>query len=120
MTLRAADIAFDCEDALVVGRFWSTALRRPLDPDPSSHFASIGRADPDPGQPNWFFAAVPEKRAAKNRVHVDLEADDMAAEVDRLLELGATHLADKSEYGHVWTVLQDPEGNEFCVSGPHA
>ena len=43
----------------------------------------------------------------------------MAKEVARLLELGATHLADKAEYGHEWAVLQDPEGNEFCVSGPH-
>ena len=120
MTLRAANITFDCQDALAVGRFWSTALRRPLDPDASTHFASIGRADPDPAQPNWYFAAVPEKPTpSKNRVHVDLEADDMATEVTRLLELGATHLADKAEYGHEWAVLQDPEGNEFCVSGEH-
>jgi predicted enzyme related to lactoylglutathione lyase len=119
MSLRAANITFDCDDALVVGRFWSAALRRPLDPDASSGFATIGRQDPDPAQPNWFFAQVPEERVSKNRVHVDLEADDPEAEVKRLLELGATHYADKAEYGISWTVLQDPEGNEFCVSGPH-
>jgi predicted enzyme related to lactoylglutathione lyase len=116
MTLRAANITFDCEDALVVGRFWSTALRRPLDPDASPYFASIGRQDPDPGQPNWFFAKVPEPRTVKNRVHVDLVADDVEAEIARLLDLGAERIADKSEYGHTWTVMIDVEGNEFCVA----
>jgi predicted enzyme related to lactoylglutathione lyase len=120
MTLRAANITFDCADALVVARFWSTALRRPLDPGASSYFASIGREDPDPGQPNWLFAKVPEHKVAKNRVHVDLVTDDVEAELSRLVDLGAVRVADKDEYGHSWTVLTDPEGNEFCVAAGEA
>jgi hypothetical protein len=115
MTLRLANVVFDCDDVPTVSRFWSTALRRPLDPNASEYFASIGVAD-DTGAERWFFAKVPEAKATKNRVHVDLVADDRDAETARLLDLGATKLADKDEYGHSWTVLQDPEGNEFCLA----
>ena len=69
--------------------------------------------------PTWFFLQVPEGKTAKNRMHIDLEADDRMAEVNRLVKLGATHVADKDEWGIQWSVLNDPEGNEFCVSGPH-
>ena len=48
------------------------------------------------------------------------EAEDREAEVARLVSLGAEHLHDKDEWGHQWSTLRDPEGNEFCVSGPHA
>jgi hypothetical protein len=51
-------------------------------------------------------------------MHVDLEADDREKEITRLLELGATRGADHDEYGVAWTVMADPEGNEFCVAGP--
>jgi hypothetical protein len=54
---------------------------------------------------------VPEPKVAKNRVHVDLHADDLRLEVRRLVDLGATVLG---EYDG-WTALSDPEGNEFCV-----
>jgi predicted enzyme related to lactoylglutathione lyase len=115
MTLRLANVVVDCDDVLTVARFWSTALRRPLDPDPNPYFTTIGRTEP-PDEVRWFFAKVPEPRTAKNRVHVDLVADDAPAEVERLLSLGATKLAEKAEHGQSWTVLQDPEGNEFCLA----
>ena len=60
---------------------------------------------------------MPESKTAKNRMHVDLVADDREAEVDRLIGLGAKRLADKAELGLRWTVLADLEGNEFCVAG---
>ncbi|HEX6417200.1 MAG TPA: VOC family protein [Acidimicrobiales bacterium] len=119
MTARLANITFDCEDALVVARFWSEVLDRPLapEPEPSSYFASIGGIGHDSaGGPAWLFAKVPEPKAAKNRMHVDLVADDREKEVARLVELGATRGADHDEYGMRWTVMADPEGNEFCVA----
>jgi predicted enzyme related to lactoylglutathione lyase len=116
MTLRLAHVVFDCDDVLAVARFWSTALRQPIDPDPSEFFATIGAADRDDEAPAWFFAKVPETRTVKNRVHVDLVADDVESEIARLADLGAKRVADKDEWGHKWTVLQDPEGNEFCVA----
>lgn len=123
MTIQLAAIAFDCADALVVGTFWSEALGRPLDPGSDSGFASIGfaarrtvegwnpveRGD----EPTWLFARVPEAKTVKNRVHPDLVAADVEAEISRLVELGATRAADREEYGYRWTLLTDPEGNEF-------
>ena len=54
-------------------------------------------------------------------MHVDLVAGDRDAEVERLVTLGATKVADKDEWGISWTVLHDPEGNEFCVAqGPES
>jgi hypothetical protein len=53
----------------------------------------------------------------KNRVHVDLVADDREKEIARLVALGATRGADHDEYGHSWTVMADPESNDFCVAG---
>jgi glyoxalase superfamily protein len=61
--------------------------------------------------PRLWFQRVPECRTVKNRVHLDLRADSVGTEVERLTGLGATVLA--RHEGHV--VLADPEGNEFCV-----
>ncbi|HLZ29223.1 MAG TPA: VOC family protein [Chloroflexota bacterium] len=113
MTLQLANITFDCADSARVAAFWSAALNRPLDDGPSQWFASIGRTDPS--QTVWLFIKVPEGKAAKNRCHVDLHADSRAAEVARLLALGAQHVGDYDEHTHQWTTLRDVEGNEFCV-----
>lgn len=50
-------------------------------------------------------------------MHVDLSVPDRGKEVERLVELGATRVADKDGWGIRWTVPTDPEGNEFCVAG---
>lgn len=118
MSLNVASITFDCSDALKVATFWSEALDRPIDrgePAPSPFFATIGRGDPGNG-PTLMFIKVPEPKTVKNRTHLDLVADDRAAEVDRLIALGAAHVHDKDEWGLQWTTLADPEGNEFCVA----
>ena len=120
MTAQLANVTIDCHDALVVGSFWSAVLGRPLatEPEPSEGFAMIGGLDHETpgGAVNWLFNQVPESKTAKNRMHVDLVADDREAEVDRLIGPGAKRLADKAEFGLRWTVLADPEGNEFCVA----
>jgi hypothetical protein len=125
MVVRIVSVTVDCADALTLGRFWSAALGRPLDPKASSDFAAIGfagRRDTTgwaavgDGDQTWIFARVPEPKTAKNRLHLDLAAPDPEAEVVRLVALGATRVADLNEYGYVWTVMADPEGNEFCVA----
>lgn len=113
MTVKLAAVTFDCADPIVVATFWSAVLERPIDPDPSDVFASIGLGSPR--GPAWFFLKVPEPKTAKSRTHVDLAADDRAAEVARVIALGATHVADHTESGFVWSTLLDPEGHEFCV-----
>jgi hypothetical protein len=129
VTIEIASVTFDCADALTVGRFWSAALGRPLDPQASSEFAAIGfagrrdragwaAAAPD-DSPTWIFTKVAESKIGKNRLHLDVIAADPQAEVMRLVELGATRIADMDEYGYTWTVMTDPEGNEFCVAKAH-
>jgi hypothetical protein len=106
---RLTSITYDCTDALAVARFWSTVLDRPVPDDATSHYVQLA------GEPAWSFVAVPERKSVKNRVHVDLEAADLAGEVARLVGLGATRLGDFDEEGFQWSTLADPEGNEFDV-----
>ncbi len=116
MTARIGNISLDCHDVLKVAAFWSAALGRPLDESSSRLWASIGGTDPDRSEPAWYFSEVPEPKQAKNRVHVDLIDPDPAA-IDNLVALGATVIQEhQMPGGHSWTVMQDPEGNEFCIA----
>jgi Glyoxalase-like domain len=117
MPLRPGNVTLDCDDVLRVARFWSAALGRPLDPRSSEVFASIGGADAGRAELAWYFAKVPGPKRAKNRVHLDL-FDPSPTTVDELVGLGATVVGEHEVPGasHRWTVLQDPEGNEFCVA----
>ncbi|UYM04798.1 VOC family protein [Solicola gregarius] len=118
MTVQLAAVTFDCDDAMTVGRFWAAALDRPLDGHSTRDFATIGMAEDHAvgGSNAWMFARVPESKVAKNRVHIDFAADDSEAEVNWLIGLGAKRVDDKREWNFAWTIMQDPEGNEFCVA----
>jgi hypothetical protein len=108
-------VTFDCADALVLARFWAAALGTDVDEDATSDRAYVEAAGW--GGPNMWFVSVPEPpRAAKNRMHLDLRSPTtMGAEVGRLAALGAT-VADRFD-SH--TIMNDPEGNVFCVElGP--
>ena len=63
-----------------------------------------------------LFQKVPERKIGKNRVHIDWRSDDRVVEVVRLVALGAREVAMRSLGNLVWTVMEDPEGNEFCVA----
>jgi predicted enzyme related to lactoylglutathione lyase len=103
-------VTFDCADALVVARFWAAALGGELDDDSTADKAFVEA--PGWGGPALWFQRVPEPRTAKLRMHFDLRAPaGIPAEVERLAGLGATVFDDQ---GHL-VVMQDPEGNEFCV-----
>jgi hypothetical protein len=117
MAARIGNIAVDCDDVLKVAAFWSAVLGRPVDNGSSELFASIGGGDAAREEPAWYFEKVPEPKRAKNRVHLDL-VDPGPAAVDGLVRLGATVVGthELPGGGHSWTVLQDPEGNEFCIA----
>jgi hypothetical protein len=119
MTARPRNITFDCADPYRLAGFWSEVTGYGEDPE-------NGNAPEDPeallvgagGQPNLLFIKVPEGKTTKNRVHLDLmpTRHTRDQEVARLLELGATMVADhRRPDGTGWVVLADPEGNEFCV-----
>ncbi|MFF4384654.1 VOC family protein [Kitasatospora sp. NPDC001547] len=85
------------------------AVRHPEDPfDPASD-TGLGR--------RVLFQAVPEAKQGKNRLHLDVHPGpgERAATVARLEGLGAAVLRQVEEPGGAWTVMRDPEGNEFCV-----
>lgn len=123
-TLR--DIVIDCAHPAPLARFWAQVLDgyevAPYDEDETARLRSLGIEDveDDPSvlvQPvtgsgvRFWFQRVPEPKVAKNRVHVDVGSDDSAAEVARLVSLGARVLAEGTDT----IVLADPEGNEFCL-----
>jgi hypothetical protein len=107
-------VTFDSADPLALARFWATALGSDVDEDATADRAYLEA--PGWGGPNMWFVRVPEPPTAKNRMHFDLRAPQtMASEVERLEAAGAT-VADRFE-SH--TIMQDPEGNVFCVElGP--
>jgi hypothetical protein len=116
MGVRVGNITIDCNDVMTVAEFWSAAMERPLDEGASEWYATIGGSDLDRVQPAWYFSRVPEGKTSKNRMHVDV-FDPSPDIVDRLVSLGAVVVEEHelSWANHRWTVMQDPEGNEFCV-----
>ena len=115
MTIRLHALTFDCSDAAALGEFWAQALGQELDPGAGKQFASIGLHDAGRTEPRWCFVQVPEGKSTKNRMHPDLIAADLEAEVVRLVGLGASRKEDIKMGGMRWTTLLDPEGNEFDV-----
>lgn len=114
MAIHLGMITIDCADPRGLAEFWTAALGTTVAQDYEGEFLVL--APPEGGLP-LGLQRVPEPRVGKNRVHVDFGGDDRAAEVKRLVELGAKEVAEHSVPGLAWTVLTDPEGNEFCVSG---
>jgi hypothetical protein len=120
-----ADIVVDCAHPASLARFWAQVLDgyavAPYDEEELARLRANGIDDPEddptvlveaePGRPRFFFVKVPEPKTVKNRLHLDLRAADPAAEVTRLTGLGARVTAELP----AWTVLADPEANEFCV-----
>lgn len=109
------NVAIDCADAYELARFWSGVTGSPLGPED-------GPGDPEvqvmlPEGPLLHFNQVPEAKTIKNRIHLCLRPETShEEEVERLLGLGATLVADhRKPDGSGWAVLADPEGNEFCV-----
>ena len=103
-------VTFDCADALLMATFWAAALGSDVDEESTSERAFVEPAGW--GGPSLWFAAVPEPKIAKNRMHFDLRAPGRVEdEVARLALLGAIVLRP----GDDLVVMADPEGNEFCV-----
>ena len=137
-------MAFDCADPHRLASFWAAALGYKLQDPPEGHasweefLTAIGVpeedwhsasavVDPEGVGSRIYFQRVPEGKVAKNRVHLDLNVGGdpstpigerrtkVDAEVERLKGEGATVLGPVEENGEYWVVMQDPEGNEFCL-----
>jgi hypothetical protein len=108
------EVVIDAVDVDRLAEFWAGALG----------YVPFGRfeqyrslVDPDGRGPKLILQQAPEGKVAKNRMHLDVHAPHVAAEVGRLVGLGASRLDDAAidEAGTSWIRMQDPDGNEFCV-----
>jgi predicted enzyme related to lactoylglutathione lyase len=117
MGLAPDALVFDCAKTLPVGSFWAGALGFGLDHDPDDpNDDGVLLTDPSKLTRGIYFQSVPEPKVVKNRVHLDLRpTTTMADEVERLRGLGAVPIRYVDEGRGSWTVMGDPEGNEFCV-----
>ena len=111
----ATELVLDCEEPRRLATFWSGAL------DYRNFYsdANLVVLVPKEGTASpLLLQGVPEPKAGKNRMHLDLVVDDVEAEVHRLLELGARRIdAGAQSFGGTrWVRMSDPEQNEFCVS----
>jgi hypothetical protein len=93
--------------------FWQEALRYVPREPPEDDWVVL--RDPDGQDVNVSLQVVPEKRVGKNRLHLDLYTTDQMGEVERLLALGATRSSPTTRPEEDFIVLEDPEGNLFCV-----
>lgn len=118
MTAYISHTSIDCTNAFELATWWKQALG--YEDLPGDALA--------PGEPECMivsrtchqllFIEVPERKQTKNRIHFDLRPSQRSrdAEVEHLISLGASQVADfRNADGTGWVVLQDPEGNEFCV-----
>ena len=141
-SIKQVQVTFDCEHPPRVARFWCEALgyvmpdppdghdswddyERALAPDDQGAWAAC--TDPTGAGPRLFFQRVPEGKVVKNRLHLDVRAgtglvgqervDTLEAEGARLVALGATrvHLLPANDEDESCLVMQDVEGNEFCL-----
>lgn len=119
MSLRISHLTFDAHDANAQAHWWAEALgwsEDPEDPNLPGHEECMIFA-PD-GRQRLLFIEVGDDKVVKNRLHLDLVPTDASreGEVERLVGLGATRLADhRRDDGTGWITLADPEGNELCV-----
>jgi glyoxalase superfamily protein len=142
---RTVQITFDCADPNELAGFWNEALGYRYDSPPPGfdtweaaleHFGvpeedrnnASASVDPDGDGPRLWFQRVPEGKAAKNRLHLDIRAAPglegdarmtaLEAECQRLVALGATRVRrfePEPPTSSGFIVMQDPEGNEFCL-----
>ncbi|HEV3171236.1 MAG TPA: VOC family protein [Actinocrinis sp.] len=144
-------VVFDCADPRGLSAFWSKALGYEEEPPPTgfdsweaaltawkipeedwNKLAAVVPPGFEPGvgggpRPRLLFMRVPEGKAVKNRLHLDISAggtradppaerwEKVLAKVSELEGYGAKRIQEFEEYGSRWIVMNDPEGNEFCV-----
>lgn len=142
--MRTLQVVFDCSDPARLSKFYVEALHYKLQ-DPPAGFDSweallkaqgipeeewnsaSAIVDPQGIGPRVYFQQMDTPKLAKNRLHIDINASDgmevsldqrkkqVNAEVERLLRIGAKKQRELEEMGGYCVVMQDPEGNEFCV-----
>ena len=122
-SVKQIQVTFDCAEPLRLARFWAEALgyRAEYDDDDGSAAAE----DATGSGPRLYFQRVPEGKVVKNRLHLDVRVGTglvgeeklaaLEAECARLIPLGATRVRLLYDGTNACIVMQDVEGNEFCL-----
>jgi predicted enzyme related to lactoylglutathione lyase len=112
-------LVLDCAEPERLAEFWSAALGYITLGEAGSYVLLV---DQTASLPKLLLQQVPEAKAGKNRMHLDIETPTVDDEVQRLVALGARRVEvdARSEHGTRWVVMADPEGNEFCVAAAAA
>jgi hypothetical protein len=119
------EVVFDCDKPAILARFWASLLDgydvRPYDEEEIARLAALGLTPEtdttvmvDGPGPSFCFQNVDGRRYDNNRVHLDVEVSNRSGEVERLVEAGAS----VDRVLPTYTVMRDPEGNQFCLVDP--
>jgi len=111
--MRIGSIVIACVEFDRMLAFWQEALHYVPREPPRDGWVVL--RDPDGRPPNLSLNRVRKKRTGRSRLHLDLYTDDQGAEVERLIKLGATRYPWRYRPGADFVVLEDPDGNLFCV-----
>ena len=118
MTTSLLAIVVDCRDSLSQAKYWATVLGYQVSERNTKEYEV---SDTSRSGTPLYFMNVPEAKTLKNRLHVDITTDgSLEDEVARLASLGGTLVEMRQDPATLanpdtWAVMQDPEGNEFCV-----
>jgi glyoxalase superfamily protein len=120
MDIRIQCLCIDSPEPQQIASFWEAALgwRRTFDEEDQVVLEPPEGSPEDGIVPDLLFLRVPETKTVKNRLHLDLRPKDQAAEVARLVALGARRVDVGQGTEVSWVVLADPDGNEFDVLRP--
>lgn len=114
--VRVQAVMIDCRDPEALMSFWSDVPGVEV----AGRYPDYIFSTPLPGTHiSLAFQRVPEDKVVKNRLHLDVGHPDREAAIAKIVALGGTRVADHTEGGAAWTVMTDPEGNEFCITAIH-
>ncbi|VAV90450.1 hypothetical protein MNBD_ACTINO01-2376 [hydrothermal vent metagenome] len=113
---RIGAVMIDCHDPEALTEFWSAIVGVEV----AQTYPGYVFTTKIPGNHiRLAFQKVPEDKTVKNRLHLDLSHEDPEAFFAQVESLGGSRIKDHDVGGMTWTVLADPEGNEFCVTKRH-
>ena len=110
MTLSIGMVTIDSSDPAPLARWWAERLGAPIVQENDGWFFVIGST------PTLAIQKVEDPTPGKNRLHLDLNAPDLDAARDDLLDAGASLIAEHGDESFRWVTLADPQGNQFCIA----
>ena len=103
----------DAKNVKSLAQFWCDATDYKVTESYYPHMAVLNSDEPN--YPRFMILKTPDTKSAKNRMHMEFRTDDLKAESKRIVDLGGTIAAERKFRDFKWIVMQDPEGNEFCL-----